>query len=192
MSNERKACAPAYRWRFDKTDSHCSFALSKSNFCWFANSRPPNRPESFNNRWMSAYERTWSKEKSNFQFEKCSRPLTGECPLTGMCKDKVWLRSKKLGIEKSVRSRTARLRECSSWKSWLHLHDDDKINLIYIFHSQHRPNTMLPRLNQQESTKSGLFARSLLVEDIHMNSWFSTDKNVSCILASVCISLHII
>lgn len=100
MSNERKACAPADRWRFDKTDSHCSFALSKSNFCWFANSRPPNRPESFNNRWMSAYERTWSKEKSNFQFEKCSRPLTGECPLTGMCKDKVWLRSKKWELKK--------------------------------------------------------------------------------------------
>ena len=37
-----------------------------------------------------------------------------------------------MGIEKSVRSRTARLRECSSWKSLLHLHDDDKINLLCI------------------------------------------------------------
>ena len=38
-----------------------------------------------------------------------------------------------MGIEKSVRSRTARLRECSSWKSLLHLHDDDKINLLFFF-----------------------------------------------------------
>lgn len=30
MSNERKACAPADRWRFDKTDSHCSFLLCHS------------------------------------------------------------------------------------------------------------------------------------------------------------------
>ena len=192
MSNERKACASADRWRFDKTDSHCSFALSKSNFCWFVNSRPPNRPESFNNRWMSAYERTWSKEKSNFQFEKCSRPLTRKCPLTGMCKYRVWLRSKKWELKK------VSVVELPAYESVLHGRVDFtctmmiKLILFLIFHSQHRPNTMLPRLNQQESTKSGLFARSLLVEDIHMNSWFSTDRNVSCILASVCISLHII
>ena len=34
------------------------------------------------------------KKKSNFHFQKCPRPLTRECPLTGMCKYRVWLGGK--------------------------------------------------------------------------------------------------
>lgn len=29
LSNERTACFPADKWRFDKTDQHCSVALSE-------------------------------------------------------------------------------------------------------------------------------------------------------------------
>lgn len=29
LSNERTACFPADKWRFDKTDPHCSVALSE-------------------------------------------------------------------------------------------------------------------------------------------------------------------
>ena len=45
--------------------------------------------ESISIHGVSAYERAQTKEKSNFHFQMCPRPLTRVCPLTGMYKYRV-------------------------------------------------------------------------------------------------------
>ena len=82
----------ADKWRFDKTDPQCSVALSKSNvfllICctlktiWHCQ-------ELIIIDGVSAYESLQTKEKSSFHFQRCPRPLTKECPLTGMYKYRV-------------------------------------------------------------------------------------------------------
>ena len=71
---------PADKWRFDKTLLHCSVALSKSNefllIYGIANKRQFPCQESIIIDGISAYERVYTKEKSNFHFQKCPRPLT--------------------------------------------------------------------------------------------------------------------
>ena len=76
---------PTDKWRFDKTDLHFSVALSKSNvflliYCKFHCQEYMGCP--------LRRERK-QKKKSNFHFQKCPRPLTRECLLTGMCKYRV-------------------------------------------------------------------------------------------------------
>ena len=56
-------------------------------------------------------ERT-QKKNPIFIFKKCPRPLTRECPLTGMCINTEFDWEVKRGFEKASISRTVSLREC--------------------------------------------------------------------------------
>ena len=87
----------ANKWRFDKADPHCSVAPSKSNvflliYCILKTNFIAKSPLLYMGCPL-ARERE-QKKKSNFHFQKCPRPLTRECPLTGMCKYRVWLGGK--------------------------------------------------------------------------------------------------
>ena len=80
---------PAGKGRFDKTDPHCSVALSKSNVFLLTHCKLKDKfhcKESIIIHGVSACERAQTKEKSNFHFQKYLRPLTREFPLTRICK----------------------------------------------------------------------------------------------------------
>ena len=77
----------ADKWRFDKTDPHCSVALSKSNvflliYCKFNETNLIAKSQLL---YMGCPLTSEHKQKKNptFYFQKCP------CPLTGMCKYRV-------------------------------------------------------------------------------------------------------
>ena len=83
---------PADKWRFDKTDPHCSVALSKSNvflliYCKLKTNFVAKKQLSC----MGCPLTRERKQKKNLIsiFNKCPRPLTRDCTLTGMCKYRV-------------------------------------------------------------------------------------------------------
>ena len=66
---------PADKWRFDRTDPHCSVALSKSNVFLLIHCKL----------------KTNFIAKSQLSYMGCplTRERKRECPLTGMCKYRV-------------------------------------------------------------------------------------------------------
>ena len=82
---------PANKWRFDKTDPHCSVALSKSNvFLLIYCKLKTNFMATNQLLYMGCPLTRARKQKKNpISIFKCPRPLTRECPLTGICKYRV-------------------------------------------------------------------------------------------------------
>ena len=73
---------PADKWRFDKTDSHCSVALSKSNV-FFVDVLQIEDKFHCQESMMGCPLMREREQKKNpiFIFKlKCPRPLTRECP----------------------------------------------------------------------------------------------------------------
>ena len=87
---------PADKWKCDQTDPYCSVALSKSNVFIHG---------------VSAFERAYTKEKSNFHFQKCPRPLRESVRLRE-CVNAEFDWEVKRGFEKASVSTAVRLREC--------------------------------------------------------------------------------
>ena len=83
---------PMDKWRFDKIDPHCSATLSKSSvFLSIYCKLKINFIAKSQLLYMGCPLTREHKQKKNpnFYFQKCPRPLTRACPLTGMCKYRV-------------------------------------------------------------------------------------------------------
>ena len=79
---------PADKWRFDKTNPHSPVAMSKSNvFLLIYCKLKTNFIAKTQLLYMGCPLTRERKQKKNpiFIF-KSERPLTRECPLTGICK----------------------------------------------------------------------------------------------------------